>query len=130
MEFLGLLRRRGWKVFLLSATRMATLKIAMERFGLYDWLDGVYSEETEGSKRSEEPYRRFAQTTGIPLNKMILVEDSWKNLRAAKGLGIGTVAIQDPSMAKWETQLRSSDVYLESFADLRPVEELLRRLEA
>jgi len=129
LDFLKLLRQRGRKIVLLSATRASTLAIAMERFGLYELLDGVYSEEQVGSKRSEEPYRYFAETTGIPLSEMFLVEDSWKNLRAAAALGLGTVAIQDPSMAKWEAELRTADLYLKDFRDRKPVEDFLRRRE-
>lgn len=129
VEFLKLLRQRGRKIVLLSATRASTLAIAMERFGLYELLDGVYSEEQIGSKRSEEPYRYLAEKTGIPLSDMFLVEDSWKNLRTAGELGLGTVAIQDPAMAKWEAQLRTADLYLTDFRDLRPVEDFLRRRE-
>ena len=128
-EFLKALRRRGIKTVLLSATRASTLAIALERFGLYALLNGVYSEEQIGSKRSEEPYRYLEKTTGIPLSNMFLVEDSWKNLRAAAQLGLGTVAVQDPSMAKWEAQLRQSDLYLEDFHSLTPVEDFLRRRE-
>jgi len=127
LAFLALLRQRGLKIYLLSATRKRTLAIAMERFGFYELVDGVYSEEEVGSKRSESPYSRFAEETGIPLSDMFLVEDSWKNLRAAGNLGLGTVAIQDPSMAKWEAQLRSSDLYLTDFQNLTPVEDFLDR---
>ena len=127
VEFLQLLRQQGLKIYLLSATRKRTLAIAMERFHLYDLLDGVYSEEEVGSKRSEEPYARFARETGIPVSDMFLVEDSWPNLETAAALGLGTVAIQDPAMAKWEAQLRQADVYLTNFHDLTPVEAFLRR---
>ena len=122
-----LLRQQGLKIYLLSATRKRTLNIAMERFHLYDLLDRVYSEEEVGSKRSEEPYARFARETGIPVSDMFLVEDSWPNLETAAALGLGTVAIQDPAMAKWEAQLRQADVYLTNFHDLTPVEAFLRR---
>ena len=126
-EFLTLLRREGLKLYLLSATRRRTLDIAVERFGLGELLDGVYSEEQVGSKHSAEPYRRLAAQAGAELSETLLVEDSWKNLRTAAALGLGTVAIQDPAMAKWEAQLRRSDVYLRDFHDLTPVEALLRR---
>ena len=125
--FLQLLRQQGLKVVLLSATRRTTLHIGVERFGLYELLDGVYSEEQIGSKRSAEPYEFLAKEYGVPLSDMFLVEDSWKNLRTAGELGLGTVAIQDPTMAKWEAQLRQSHVYLENFRDLTPVETFLRQ---
>ena len=127
VEFLQLLRKQGLKIALLSATRRATLDIGVERFGLFDLVDGVYSEEQIGSKRSPEPYEFLAKEFSVPLSDMFLVEDSWKNLRTAGELGLGTVAIQDPTMAKWEAQLRQSDVYLPDFHDLTPVETFLHK---
>lgn len=129
LSLLHLLRREGLQVFLLSATRRGTLNAAMERFGLYSLLDRVYSEEEVGSKRSDEPYRRFARETGIAPEEMLIVEDAPANLRKAAELGLGTVAVQDPSMARWEAQLRRADVYLEDLSDLTALRAFLRRAE-
>ena len=56
LELLALLRRRGLKIVVLSATRQPMLGVALEHFGLPPRIDAVLSEAEVGSKRSRAPY--------------------------------------------------------------------------
>ncbi len=126
-ELLRLLRRAGVRICILSATRHELLDAVAERLGVTALADGIYTEAEVGSKRTEAPYAYFRDRSGVPYEKMLLVEDAPRNLAAARTLGLTTVGVYDESMSKENAAVRAaSRIYLPDFSDLRTLEELLR----
>ncbi len=126
LELLALLRRRGLKIVVLSATRQPMLGVALEHFGLPPHIDAVLSEAEVGSKRSRAPYEACGERLGCPLSELLLIEDAAPNLECARALGLGTVGVYDDTMAGSLPLLRqNADVYLEDFSDLSALEALL-----
>ena len=126
-ELLRLLRRSGMRVYVLSATSHALLDGAIDRLNVGALVDGVYSEEETGSKRTEAPYAFFRDRLGVPYEEMVLVEDAPRNLAAAEELGVAGIGVYDESMKEYTGAIRAgAAVYLPDFSDLSALEELLR----
>ncbi|MAI07419.1 MAG: hypothetical protein CMF61_00535 [Magnetococcales bacterium] len=74
-------------------------KIALQCMGLLNTVvpeENVFGLELYGyynTKNKPNPYIWFQQKTGIPFNRMVMSEDSHKNLFFAKALGIKTVLL-------------------------------------
>lgn len=126
LELLALLREAGVQIYVLSATRQPMLGTALRHFDLEKHLDGVYTEDELGTKRSPAPYEYFAGKLGCDLSELLLIEDAARNLEAARALGLGTVGVYDAAMEEDLPLLRqNAEVYLPDFSDLTP---LRRRL--
>ena len=99
-EVLRQFREQGMKIYIVSATRQPLLNDALEHFGLLANVDAVFSEGDVGSKREAETYVRLSEISGVPLKEMLLVEDSLTNLAAAAVLGVGTMQVHEPFVAR------------------------------
>lgn len=125
-EFLALLRSRGLRICILSATRHALLDAAIDRLGVAPLVDGVYTEEEIGSKRTEAPYAFFRERLGVPYERMLLAEDAPRNIAAARSLGVTAVGVYDESMAHAADAIRAdASLFLPDFSDLSALDALL-----
>lgn len=101
-EQLKQLRAEGTKIYILSATDRPLLEKALEHFDFIPLVDGVYTEQEVGSKGNGDAYRRIHERTGIPYDRILLLEDSETNLRAAMALGMHTMLIRQTGVQRHE----------------------------
>ena len=126
LELLALLRRKGLKILVLSATSQPMLNTALSHFGLLRRIDGAVTEDEAGSKHSSAPYDACAGLLGCAREELLLIEDAPRNLATARSLGLGTVGVYDASMAEELPLLRqNAQVYLPDYSDLSALEALL-----
>ena len=125
-ELLGLLRARGVRLILLSATRQPYLNGALEHFDLLREFEAVLTETETGAKHEPETFIRLAQRLGCAPEELLLLEDSPPNLRAARAAGQTTVALYDASKPLWWEEIAAgADAAMLSPADLLPLQKLL-----
>ncbi|PPR15247.1 MAG: hypothetical protein CFH43_00941, partial [Proteobacteria bacterium] len=101
-------------------------KIALQCMGLLNTVvpeENVFGLELYGyynTKNKPNPYIWFQQKTGIPFNRMVMSEDSHKNLFFAKALGIKTVLLHqhDWPLASPVIELHTQQQLMLSFDDL------------
>ena len=60
-----------------------------------------------------------AQALGVATSEYIFVDDNLGAVRTAKGAGVVTYGIYDPSSEEYETEIRKcTDAYLRTLTDL------------
>lgn len=108
---LALLRRRGYRLALASASRNAPL--ILERTGLGEYLDAVADGNcVTRSKPDPEVFLVAAEKLGVAPGDCAAVDDALAGIEAARAAGMFAVGYGDSAAA------RAGDANLEKFTDL------------
>ena len=95
VELLAELRRRGHRLGIVTAKRVATVQLAFERIPLLRELTHVLvgHEDTERHKPDPDPVLEALRRLGELAEDTIYVGDSPFDIRAGKAAGAGTIAV-------------------------------------
>lgn len=108
---LALLRQRGYRLALASASRNAPL--ILERTGLGEYLDAVADGNcVTRSKPDPEVFQVAAEKLGVAPGDCAAVDDALAGIEAARAAGMFAVGYGDSAAA------RAGDANLEKFTDL------------
>jgi len=118
-EYLEYLKKKGYTLYLASATHDFLIDAALKHFGLQDFFDFVITENQVGSsKRDPHTFNICMQRAGATAENTILFEDANHALKTAHTLGIRTCAVYDLSMEAFEDEIKSfCDYYINDFDD-------------
>ena len=107
------LREAGVRLAVATATPVYLAEIALKKADIRDFFEAVFSTESVGLSKSEPDFfRRVLHTLREAPEHTVLFEDSLPPIRAAKSLGIYTVATEDPSQVNHrEDLLQAADEY-------------------
>ncbi len=114
-ELLRVLRQRGVRVCLASATDRRYLVIALESCGLAEFFtrDTVISCSDIGvGKERPDVFLAAQKVLGTPLSETAVFEDSALALETAKWAGFVTVGVYDSHQTSTERLFAASDIYL------------------
>jgi 2-haloacid dehalogenase len=92
VEILDELKRAGYKLYALSNWSAETFPHARKRFGFLDWFDfTVISGEIGLVKPSREVFDFLLEKTGRRAEELIFIDDSTRNVIAARSLGFDAI---------------------------------------
>lgn len=105
--FLGLARRRGKRLILVTNAHRVTLAIKFEQTGLDAWMDAVVSSHDYGIEKEHRSFWEQLQAEqDVCRASALLLEDSPGVLAAARAFGIGhSIAISRPDTSAGERRI-------------------------
>ena len=103
-EYLQMLRRRGIRMCVASATAAHLMEACLKRLGVRDCFEFLLSCETVGAgKRSPLVYHACAERLSATPQEIAVYEDALYAVQTAKAAGYHVVGVYDDSAAKnWE----------------------------
>ncbi len=104
-EYLQMLRSRGVRMCVASATAEPLMEACLKRLGVRDCFDFLLSCETVGAgKRSPLVYQESAKRLNADPAEIAVYEDALYAVQTAKDAGYYVVGVYDDSAAKhWQT---------------------------
>ena len=94
-EFLEMMKHKGYKLVLASATPLRVLNFALDHFDFKKYFEYVVTEESiKEPKREPDFYVKLLEKLGITKKEIFVFEDSFVSLKAANEMGIKTCAIK------------------------------------
>ena len=120
VETLKALSERGDSLNILTASPHKMLDVCLKRLGIWDLFDNVWSsDDFQTTKSNPEIYKMAAGKIGVPVEKIIFVDDNANAVKTAKLAGALAYGIYDDSSADYIEEMQSvSDRYIKSLAEL------------
>lgn len=95
------LKAAGYKVYLLSNFGKTSFEIASEKFSFMDLIDGqVISYEVMEVKPDRAIYKALEEKYGIIPEESVFIDDSMKNVKAAKSYGYHGIFFENQRLAE------------------------------
>ncbi len=119
-DYLKALRREGHSLNLLSASPRKMTATALQRCGVIDLFDNVWSCEDFGmGKDNPQIFVAAAQRAGGVIADTVLFDDNLQVIKTAAKAGIQTVGVYDASSADYTEQIKEvTDRFIYTFEDL------------
>ena len=104
-EYLRMLRSKGVRICVASATAEHLMEACLKRLGVRDYFEFLLSCETVGAgKRSPLVYHESAKRLNAAPEEIAVYEDALYALQTAKDAGYYVIGVYDDSAAKnWKT---------------------------
>lgn len=113
VEYLDSLRKKGIKTAIASASSIPIIRFNLERYGILDKFDYLFSCADLGvGKDVPDVYLAAEKQLGGDRSKICVYEDSCVALETAKRAGFMTVGIYDEGNYEHDRLKAASDVYL------------------
>jgi 2-haloacid dehalogenase len=98
VEILGRLKAAGVPCYALSNMETETFPLRVNRYPFMSWFDGTVVSAYEGVIKPEpEIFRRLLERFELRPESTLFVDDSPRNVRAARELGIQAVLFESPA---------------------------------
>ncbi|MDD6275876.1 MAG: HAD family phosphatase [Clostridia bacterium] len=115
-EFLSLLKSKGVKMCICSATESELIKIALKRCGLLEFFSGVFSCADVGKgKDFPDVYNLGLSHLGTEISRTYVFEDALYAMQTAKTAGFQTVGVYDSSEPYQQELKDISDYYIKDY---------------
>ncbi len=123
IDTLRLLKERGDSLNILTASPHITLDACLKRLGIFDWFDHVWSCDDFATTKSEPAiYKAAAKKMGVPVDRVLFLDDNLNADRTAKAAGMMVCGVYDASSAEYAEQMKEqTDFYIEDFSQLPPI---------
>lgn len=120
------MKKRGHRLHVLTASPHIWLDPCLERLGLADLFDNIWSSDDFGTgKNNPEIYRMVAQRIGASIDEITFLDDNINADKAAKLSGVKVIGVYDESTKDSEQEMRAvTDAYIYNFTEL---EEMVKR---
>jgi HAD superfamily hydrolase (TIGR01509 family) len=106
VEILHEVRRRGYKVYILSNMPKEMHQELREMHDFFNYFDGqLYSYEVGAIKPQPQIYEMLLKNYKLKAPESLFIDDREENIRAAKELGIEGIVCRSPSQVRSELQL-------------------------
>ena len=117
-DTLSLLKKKKKSLYVLTASPHITLDACMERLGLAQYFDAIWSSDDFGfSKNDVQIYDRVAEAIGCKKEEILFFDDNLTACRTAKKAGLDVCAVFDAASAQtWEDLNKTADYVLMNFA--------------
>lgn len=128
IELLETLKKRGYTLYLASATKYEVLMTAVKHFGLEKYFSFIIAETMVNlSKYDPRFYQICVDRAGAKKEETYIFEDADHAVRTAKKAGYHVCAIKDKSMESKEKEIKHyADLYQKDFTN---IDALLKFLE-
>lgn len=123
IDTLRLLKERGDSLNILTASPHITLDACLKRLGIFDWFDHVWSCDDFATTKSDPAiYKAAAEQMGVPVDRVLFLDDNLNADRTAKAAGMKVCGVYDASSAEYAEQMKEqTDFYIEDFSQLPPI---------
>ncbi len=120
IETLRELKARGCSLNILTASPHTSLDPCLERLGIFDLFQNVWSSDDFGTTKADpEIYRLAAEKMGAPVSEVIFLDDNLGADKTAKAAGCRVIGVYDDSSREYEGEMRSvCDGYIYKFSEL------------
>ncbi len=120
LELLNVLKSKGVKMCLATATDRHMVDAALKRLGIYGYFDFILTcSELGASKVDPLIFNVSLERSGEKIDNTWVFEDSHFALETAKKAGFNTVAIYDDSFKAFEEiKHKNADIYVDSPKEL------------
>jgi HAD superfamily hydrolase (TIGR01509 family) len=117
--------RSHYRLAVATHTVRAEADVVLRHLGFRDLLDAVVTrEDYDAPKPAPDAYRTAARALGLEPAESVVVEDTWRGVRA--GLAAGCVVVAVPNELTWDNDFTGAARRLDGLADLTV--DLLRDL--
>lgn len=119
-EVLTKLKASGASLNVLTASPHSVLDPCLERLGMLELFDNVWScEDFSTTKADPEIYKMAAEKIGTPVTEILFLDDNYNADVTAKTAGMKVCGVFDESSAEYEAQMRGvCDYYIRDFSEL------------
>lgn len=119
IETLRVLKDRGDRLNVLTASPHITLDACLKRLGIFDWFDHVWScDDFATTKADPEIYKEAAGKMGVPVEDVLFLDDNLNAIRTAQAAGMQVCGVYDASSEAYEMEMRAvSGRYVKNFKE-------------
>lgn len=105
----SLCENSNYKVVALTNWSHETFPVALERFNFLHWFEGII---VSGEEKTRKPFKKIYQLTlsrfNLNADESIFIDDNFRNVQAAKKLGINGIHFKNPDQL--QSELRALDI--------------------
>ncbi len=125
-ECLEYMRSKGMKLNILTANLHSITDGCLERLGVYDLFENVWTIEDFGLEKSNPKiFAEIAQRLGVSAGEIVHIDDSSKVIQTAKSVGLKTIGVYDEA---GNEQRESFEGFVDMF--IMDFKELLNSVKA
>ncbi|MBQ7916967.1 MAG: HAD family phosphatase [Firmicutes bacterium] len=119
-EYLCQLKNKGCSLNVLTASPHKMVDACLQRLGVYDWFENVWSCDDFGTTKSNpQIYLDAVARIGSRVEDTVFFDDNINAVKTAAQAGLYTVGVFDESGADFAEELKSvADVYIATFSGL------------
>jgi len=123
LEILKYFKDAGLKIVIGTSTEEKFARIVMEKYGIDKYIDGIYTVDSIGiSKEEKEFFIEISKKINVNPMEMMLVDDNFLALRAAREAGLKTCGIYDVnSKDAWQTIKRENENSITNLIELKEI---------
>ena len=120
IEYLHKLKESGCSINVLTASPHEIVDVCMNRLGITELFEHVWTCEDMGMKKSEpEIYEKAAHLLEKSVDEVVFFDDNIISLSTAKKAGMQTVGVYDVAGIEFEQEMKETgDRYIYSFREL------------
>ncbi len=120
IEVLRMLKARGDRLHVLTASPHLTLDACLKRLGIYELFENVWSCDDFGTTKADpEIYRMAAERIGAPTDEILFLDDNLNADITAKKAGMQVCGVFDESSREYTDEIKAAtDFYISDFSEL------------
>lgn len=124
-ETLRELKRRGRRLYVLTASPHVTLDACLKRLRLWDLFEEVWScDDFHTTKADPAIYGQAAARMGAAVEEVLFLDDNLDADITAKAAGMQVCGVYDASAADYADRIRAvADYYITDFAELLTIDD-------
>ena len=117
------MRAAGYKLHILTASPHIYLDPCLERLGMFDLFDNVWSSDDFGTGKTDPAiYRSVAERVGADVSDITFLDDNINADKTAKFAGTQVIAVYDATSKADEARMRElCDGYIYDFSELEKI---------
>lgn len=120
LDLLEKLKANNFKIALASSSPMKYIARVLEEFAIEEYFGiKVSGEELARSKPNPDIYIKAARLLDEPVQKCIVIEDSYHGVTAAKKAGMKCIGFKNTNSGKQD--ISEADLIVDSIEDINPV---------
>lgn len=120
IETLIELKKRGCSLNVLTASPHETLDPCLKRLGIFELFDNVWScNDFKTTKADPEIYRMAAEKIGVPVSRVVFLDDNINADKTAKAAGMKVIGVYDDSSREYVDEMKAvCDGYVYRLSEL------------
>lgn len=120
IETLTELKKRGCSLNVLTASPHETLDPCLKRLGIFELFDNVWScNDFKTTKADPEIYRMAAEKIGVPVSRVVFLDDNLNADKTAKEAGMCVIGVYDDSSREYVDDMKAvCDGYVYRLSEL------------
>ncbi len=123
IDYLKLMKEKGHRLCVLTASPHITLDPCLKRLGIFDIFENVWScEDFNTTKADPEIYRMVAKKLGVEIGDIAFFDDNINAIKTAESAGTYTVGIFDETGKGFIKEMKeTAGIYFETLMEAEEV---------